>query len=510
MKSTKINFEKTPNLKTLFLDSIQPCLSQMKRYGVISETFFDSLGFPQDVDSEGNVWTLNGDSDIFARSKPLYSKVRREERKAQNLANLFRLESKREALLRDAQAALDDNKTCEAKLMALLQTPEGVEVHIALQGATLQMFQGLTTRFLTAFVRVRLFDDVTAAWRVPNKGTAATVNDKCKRTDGDLLIKLAFDLRTSKPKAKLPNLPPVAIPRRLIPAPSVVEFASTMKLERFVATEEWCRKVYSCVKSINHLGTDSLDQHLGSIDALNEKTQLMATKLLARLPSFLDRRIPASKPQLLPGRHWIWRSLCSKLMRVSAMMVLSNTVADELENRGSDESYLNLANHFQHAVGDLANLDGSYVVEDSRRNEICRAGAAEMGFRTRWEGHTQSSKLLDPKYKKSAFYNCYPHENVVENTLNRKGTFQSLNQLVGVGFQRSKASQVLALFEWDGYGLEELKKLQGCKNRNELVDKQYRHIVYLLEASHALAIEPRKNISSNPSCEWQLRFFGDD
>jgi hypothetical protein len=41
---------------------------------------------------------------------------------------------------------------------------------------------------------VRPFDDVTAAWRVPNKGTAATVNDGCKRTDGDLLIKLAFDL----------------------------------------------------------------------------------------------------------------------------------------------------------------------------------------------------------------------------------------------------------------------------------------------------------------------------
>jgi hypothetical protein len=51
-----------------------------------------------------------------------------------------------------------------------------------------------------------------------------------------------------------------------------------MKLEHFVATEEWCRKVYSCVKSINHLGIDSLDQHLGSIYALNEKTQLMATK----------------------------------------------------------------------------------------------------------------------------------------------------------------------------------------------------------------------------------------
>jgi hypothetical protein len=92
--------------------------------------------------------------------------------------------------------------------MALLQTPEGAEVHIALQGATLEMFQGLTTRFLAAFVRVRVFDDVTAAWRVPSKGTvAATVNDGCKRTDGELLIKLAFDLRTLKPKAKLPNLP---------------------------------------------------------------------------------------------------------------------------------------------------------------------------------------------------------------------------------------------------------------------------------------------------------------
>ena len=31
---------------------------------------------------------------------------------------------------------------------------------------------------------------------------------------------------------------------------------------------------------------------------------------------------------------------------------------------------------------------------------------------------------------------------------------------------------------------------------------------YLFETYYAVAIEPKRNISDNPGCEWQLKYFG--
>jgi hypothetical protein len=35
-----------------------------------------------------------------------------------------------------------------------------------------------------------------------------------------------------------------------------------------------------------------------------------------------------------------------------------------------------------------------------------------------------------------------------------------------------------------------------------------KNIVYLSELLHAVSIDLKENISSNPGCEWQLKYFG--
>jgi hypothetical protein len=46
----------------------------------------------------------------------------------------------------------------------------------------------------------------------------------------------------------------------------------------------------------------------------------------------------------------------------------------------------------------------------------------------------------------------------------------------------------------------------ASESKNALVDKQYRHIVYLSELLYAVSIDLKENISSKPGCEWQLKY----
>ena len=483
----------------------------MKRHGSISEQFYDSFEFPVDEDSQGNLWRLTAKSIVFARSMPLYSDLQLRRKREENLTILHDMQAAQQSQLRGAQTSLMDNRECERLLLKELGKPADSDVSSTLVGASIKTFEKPTTKLLAAFVKVRKFEDATATWRVPNKGKATTANELCSKTEGPLLIKMAFDMRAVAPKATVPNLPPVEIPRTILPQPSVIEFSTTEQLEVFAASEEYCHSVYNCVKSINHLGADVLESHMADNVATHNKiADLLAAKLLARLPFFVEHRVPSAKRHLLPGRHWVWSSFASKLRRICTVLVLANVVADELELRSPSESLLASPNLFQHAVGDLSNLDGCYAVEDSRRNEIIRGGMTERGFQWRWKQHMTDAKLGNPKTKGSVFYNRYPDESIAHQVPLRKGTFQGLKQLVAVGFDRSKASEVVACFEWHESELNALKKLKMPNGRNTLIHRQYKHVCYLLETAVALAIQPSKNLSSNPTCEWQLGFHGSD
>jgi hypothetical protein len=92
----------------------------------------------------------------------------------------------------------------------------------------------------------------------------------------------------------------------------------------------------------------------------------------------------------------------------------------------------------------------------------------------------------------------------------RKGHFQDLKkQFVGIGFKRDNKENIVNLFDWDKREVKELEKLKAAnESKKTLVDKKYCHIVYLSELLYAVSIDLKENISSNPGCEWQLKYFG--
>ena len=88
------------------------------------------------------------------------------------------------------------------------------------------------------------------------------------------------------------------------------------------------------------------------------------------------------------------------------------------------------------------------------------------------------------------------------------GNFQQIEQLIGIGIERTNLTTINELFDWSEEELLGLQHLKGVATRVTMGDKKYKHLCYLFEAAYALALEPRRNISGNPGCEWQLNYFG--
>jgi hypothetical protein len=235
----------------------------------------------------------------------------------------------------------------------------------------------------------------------------------------------------------------------------------------------------------------------------------------SRLPAYLHSRLPKDKGNLQLGQHWVWDSFSKKLVQLAAMMILSKHVRslEGLKNYRFGECILEDISFFSLVTGDLADLDGSYGVADGGRQFLMiRFGAAEVGMSNRWRGHEKASKLETAQDRKSRFYTRYPHKDfVVRNDPShlRIGLFQNLQQFVGIGFKRDNKENIVNLFDWDKGEVQELEKLTAAsESRNTLVDKKYRHIVYLSELLYAVSLDLKDNISSNPGCEWQLKYFG--
>ena len=130
-----------------------------------------------------------------------------------------------------------------------------------------------------------------------------------------------------------------------------------------------------------------------------------------------------------------------------------------------------------------------------------------MFSKYRWNSHVNSSYRRSQTEKLSKLYSSCPHKDSAKID-GQLGTFQDLKQLVGIGISQNKKNELVKLFNWESTAIEELKKLKAAGGRDSLIDKKYHCVCYLFEAASALAIAPAKNISSNPTCEWQLRYYG--
>jgi hypothetical protein len=181
----------------------------------------------------------------------------------------------------------------------------------------------------------------------------------------------------------------------------------------------------------------------------------------------------------------------------------------QLDQRKRHEEYLAPVHNFHEAIGEeLGGLDGSYVVIDIDRQLPCRGGETVATFQGRWAGHMDVSQLKTKESLRSTFYLSYPHETAISRSTDRLGTFQQLKQGVGIGFHKSNKQELVSLFDWDSAELQKLQPLASTSG-DAILDRQYYwHLAYLCEAAYAVAIKPEDNLSGNPTCEWQLHYFG--
>ena len=162
-------------------------------------------------------------------------------------------------------------------------------------------------------------------------------------------------------------------------------------------------------------------------------------------------------------------------------------------------------------VSDDVDIDGSYLVFDSNRKSIFRSGMTEVGLKRKWKERVNGSMRNNHTNRCSKFYKCYPNSNIQVDNIPDKddslGTFQQLGQLIGIFISINELTSITKLFNWSPIEYEDLNSLQSATTKNTLPDKKYRHLCYLFECAYALAIDPRCNISDNPGCEWQLKYY---
>ena len=83
-----------------------------------------------------------------------------------------------------------------------------------------------------------------------------------------------------------------------------------------------------------------------------------------------------------------------------------------------------------------------------------------------------------------------------------------LQQKMAMGMRKSDCSRSLRLFNWTEINETMLAKLPYRNDDGgSLVSKKYKHVCFMFELFFAVALEPSKNITNNPACEWQLRLY---
>jgi len=160
---------------------------------------------------------------------------------------------------------------------------------------------------------------------------------------------------------------------------------------------------------------------------------------------------------------------------------------------------------FTSAIGEAGEWDGAYIVKDREKGQLRRAGTATNGLRERWMQHERADYRSTSEL--CLLWDLSTRGQHVQPPRAR-GTFQDLEQLVLLGFERQKAQQIVDLFEWSDLEKEQLGKLSvTASHEDTLLSRQYRHIIYCAEITGGLAPDPSLNLSSNPGFEWQIRFY---
>ena len=226
-------------------------------------------------------------------------------------------------------------------------------------------------------------------------------------------------------------------------------------------------KLHDTISSIRHINSTGYQKHYEEgIDGYNQYANLMLTKIIQRLYCFLSSRIPHNRIDLMAGVHWVWNSLHSKAQKISIFMITSGHMVDfqDIKCHTNEESLLTNHHNFVNTKSMTATEDynGSYLVFDSKKYHLFRAGAASTGTMKRLKENQQSSKMTTYSNRYSKFYSVYPiiecdKDNLTDDDVTM-GRFDQLEQYIGIRFSIVDKS-IVFLFGW-----KKMRRIMHCLN----------------------------------------------
>ena len=364
-----------------------------------------------------------------------------------------------------------------------LSLPDSTTITLdTFQDLTLEMIAKAKLPLLTAYYKCRMIRRINEKIYIPSKGKLSDVlsGKTDKNSNEKFLIQRVKDV-LDKPVIFMGNnedeeseLSLITTQEPIAP-PNIVSPSEIVESSKMIDIGS-CNSLHDIVYSIDK---ERMSSYTSNFEGFLEYITTLSTTIKNRMYSYLRDRLPTHRKDLSLSKHWVWKSFLSKLNLLSAMMIGSGHIVDctALKFRKSADCLLSDRSNFVKVKE--SSCDGNYIVYDPSRTFI-RVGAASVGMNKRWKGHEKASKRSSHTDRKSDFYKAYPSKDAVHQPESdeQKGFFDQLEQLIGVGFEKSNRDFIINLFEWSEEEELELSFL-SCKDDNlTMPDKEYKHIVY--------------------------------
>ena len=411
-------------------DLCQSTLPELLKYqlenGHVPDSEYDRLGYPYDQNPCGEdvIKDATVSQECRQRAKCLSHeqqiglRIEREE--------LLLADEKRKVAdkINRYHKLLEDNSKCEA----VLANTDG----------SLVDYSKCTVKMLTAYIHVREFKAIQAGgrdddWKWPNKGKIEEAVE-----GADKIITRAHKLKSKdiileEPASPKPVAPEVntrheeatiicATPRQTI-------FSNEEKASRFLQMPNWASAV---TKALDPWGNCTV---LDINNDLLVRADLLQKQLECRLTRHCRIRIKKESKR----SHWclLWAS--KNMPPMAAVMVLFNHIKTDITCLDHNQCLLAASSSFLKASSNReAMMEGCYLYYDLNNEEWIRSGkATSSNFSKRHAEHKAGSMLTSASSQKSKFYNSYPsrYANLADQSV-RKGEFEKLQILVGVGYNK--------------------------------------------------------------------------
>ena len=277
----------------------------------------------------------------------------------------------------------------------------------------------------------------------------------------------------------------------------------TTKASAYLQNVEWIdsvKKVFdtSSIKRMNDVSEDCYS-----------KADNLQKILLSRLTNHIRRRIQEKQKM----EHWCLQWAASNFAQMSALIVLSDHVKEDISCLDNNATLLKTAIFFVKVEGDEIVKQGAYLHYDNNDGKWIRSGKVTgRGFTIRQAEHLKKAKA---KSATSRFYLRYPTKCSARSaSTSRKGYFDNLTQYVALGFAvgNEEVNKVISSdFEEGGIFIyDNVNKRINATNkagRNTTALKRIDVIAYLIELVYDLAISPVDNVSENPGFESCLNIY---